>query len=115
MPQATVIDGRALAAGLRQRVAETVASLRRRHGVAPGLAAVLVGADPASDVYVRSKARACEAAGLASFVHRLPTGCGTPQLLELVAALNADERVDGILVQLPLPRGLDASPVLAAL
>jgi methylenetetrahydrofolate dehydrogenase (NADP+)/methenyltetrahydrofolate cyclohydrolase len=111
----TVIDGKTLAADLRQRVADATAALRQRCGLTPGLAAVLVGDDPASEVYVRSKARACTAAGLASFVHRLPAGCGMPRLLELIAALNADERVDGILVQLPLPQGLDARPAIAAL
>ena len=115
MAQAAVIDGKALAADLRQRVADATAALRQLCGLTPGLAAVLVGDDPASEVYVRSKARACAAAGLASFVHRLPAGCRMPRLLELVAALNADERIDGILVQLPLPRDLDARPVIAAL
>ena len=115
MPQATVIDGRALAAGLRQRVAEAAASLRQRHGFTPGLAAVLVGSDPASEVYVRGKARACAAAGLASFEHRLPTDSGTARLIELIAGLNADERVDGILVQLPLPLAFDPRQVIAAL
>jgi methylenetetrahydrofolate dehydrogenase (NADP+) / methenyltetrahydrofolate cyclohydrolase len=115
MAQAAVIDGKALAAGLRQRIADAAAGLKQRHGIIPGLAAVLVGGDPASEVYVRSKARACAAAGLASFEHRLPAGCGMPRLLELVAELNADERVDGILVQLPLPHGLDPRRVIAAL
>jgi methylenetetrahydrofolate dehydrogenase (NADP+)/methenyltetrahydrofolate cyclohydrolase len=115
MAQAKMIDGKALAAGLRQRIADTAAALRQRHGITPGLAAVLVGDDPASEVYVRSKARACAAAGLASFEHRLPAGCGMPRLLQLVAELNADERVDGILVQLPLPQGLDPGRVIATL
>jgi methylenetetrahydrofolate dehydrogenase (NADP+) / methenyltetrahydrofolate cyclohydrolase len=115
MLQTIVIDGKALADGLRHRVADAAAALRQRHGITPGLAAVLVGDDPASEVYVRSKARACAAAGLASFEHRLPAGCGMPRMLELVAALNADERVDGILVQLPLPPGLDPRRVIAAL
>ena len=79
--------------------------MRERHGVVPGLAAVLVGDDPASEVYVRSKARACREAGIASFEHRIPADCAMPALLELIASLNADDRVDGILVQLPLPPG----------
>lgn len=115
MSQAILIDGKALAAGLRQRVAEAAASLRQRHHRGPGLAAVLVGDDAASEVYVRSKARACAAAGIASFEHRLPADCGMPAVLDLIARLNADERVDGILVQLPLPHGLDPRLVIAAL
>ena len=112
---ARLIDGTALAAALRPRIAETAARLRERHGVVPGLAAILVGDDPASEVYIRSKARACREAGIASFEHRLPADCGMPALIELIGALNADERVDGILVQLPLPVGLDQSRVIAAL
>jgi methylenetetrahydrofolate dehydrogenase (NADP+) / methenyltetrahydrofolate cyclohydrolase len=115
MPDARIIDGKAIAAQLRQQVAEAVAELRSRHGITPGLAAVLVGDDPASQVYVRSKARACEAAGIASFVYRLPADCGSAALLDLVRRLNADERVDGILVQLPLPFGIDRDAVIAAI
>src|SRR5947209_4558050 len=112
MPDARIIDGKAIAAQLRQQVAEAVAELQNRHGVTPGLAAVLVGDDPASQVYVRSKARACEAAGIASFVHRLPPDCGSAAVLDLVRRLNTDERVDGILVQLPLPLGIDRDAVI---
>ncbi len=112
---ARLIDGTALAAALRTQIAETAARLRERHGVVPGLATVLVGDDPASHVYVRNKARACRDAGIASFEHRLLADCGMPALNELIGALNADERVDGILVQLPLPVGLDQSRVIAAL
>ena len=115
MPQGVLIDGKTVAGTLRQRIAEAVAQLRERHGAIPGLAALLVGDDPASEVYVRSKARACDAAGIASFEHRLPADCGLPALLGLIGTLNADERVDGILVQLPLPRGLDLRIVIAAL
>jgi methylenetetrahydrofolate dehydrogenase (NADP+) / methenyltetrahydrofolate cyclohydrolase len=115
MAAAQLIDGRAIAAGLRQRVASAAAELRARHGVVPGLAAVLVGDDPASAVYVRSKARACAAAGLASFEHRLPADTPQPALLDLIARLNADDRVDGILVQLPLPPAIAAPAVIAAL
>jgi methylenetetrahydrofolate dehydrogenase (NADP+)/methenyltetrahydrofolate cyclohydrolase len=112
---ARLIDGRALAAALRTRVAAAVTQLRERHGVVPGLAVVLVGDDPASRVYTRNKARACEETGIASFEHRLRADCGIAALLDLVGALNADERVDGILVQLPLPAGIEQHRVIAAL
>jgi methylenetetrahydrofolate dehydrogenase (NADP+)/methenyltetrahydrofolate cyclohydrolase len=112
---ARLIDGKALAAALRLEVAAATALLRERHGVVPGLAAILVGDDPASQVYVKSKARACREAGIASFEHRLPADCGMKALLGLVARLNADDRVDGILVQLPLPAGFDPRRVIAAL
>jgi methylenetetrahydrofolate dehydrogenase (NADP+) / methenyltetrahydrofolate cyclohydrolase len=112
---ARIIDGKAIAAGLRQQVAQAATALRERHGVTAGLAAVLVGDDPASLVYVRSKARACTEAGLASFEHRLPADCGPAALLGLVHRLNADDRVDGILVQLPLPAPLDRHAVIAAI
>ena len=115
MPGARLIDGKAIAAELRQRVGEAVAMLRQRHQVTAGLAAILVGDDPASQVYVRSKARACAAAGIASFEHRLPAEAGLPAIRELIARLNADERVDGILVQLPLPHGVDPRAVMVAL
>jgi methylenetetrahydrofolate dehydrogenase (NADP+)/methenyltetrahydrofolate cyclohydrolase len=112
---ARLIDGKTLAAALREQVAETVAQLRQRHGVVPGLAAILVGGDLASQVYIRGKARACGEAGIASFEHRLPADCGMAALIELIDELNADERVDGILVQLPLPVGLDQNRIIAAL
>src|SRR5712692_8903153 len=115
MAAATLIDGRAIAAGLRQRVAAGAAMLRERHGVGAGLAAVLVGDDPASQVYVRSKVRACGEVGIASFEHRLPADAGLAAILDLLTQLNRDERVDGILVQLPLPEGADERRVMAAL
>jgi methylenetetrahydrofolate dehydrogenase (NADP+) / methenyltetrahydrofolate cyclohydrolase len=115
MPDARIIDGKAIAAQLRERVAAAALALRDAHGIIPGLAAVLVGDDPASQIYVRSKARACTAAGLASFEFRLPTDAGLPTILELLAKLNADERVDGILVQLPLPAGVEPQVVIAAI
>jgi methylenetetrahydrofolate dehydrogenase (NADP+) / methenyltetrahydrofolate cyclohydrolase len=115
MAEAQLIDGRAIAAALRRQVAEAVSDMRARHGVAPGLAAVLVGDDPASAVYVRTKARACAAAGIASFEHRLAADTPQAALLDLIARLNADDRVDGILVQLPLPPAIDARVVIAAL
>jgi len=113
--EAAIIDGTAIAAGLRQHVAEAAAMLRERHHVTAGLAAILVGDDPASQLYVRSKERACAEAGIASFEFRLPADAGVAAILELVTRLNADDRVDGILVQLPLPRGIDMRRVMAAL
>ena len=115
MADARIIDGKAIAAQLRERVAAAAAALRDEHGIVPGLAAVLVGDDAASQVYVRSKARACAAAGLASFEFRLPADAGISAILELVTTLNADERVDGILVQLPLPAGVEPEAVIAAI
>lgn len=112
---ARLIDGKTLATSLREQIAGAVVRLRESRGIVPGLAAVLVGDNPASDVYVRSKARACREAGIASFEHRLRADCGMKALVELVAALNKDDRVDGILVQLPLPAGLDQRQVIAAL
>jgi methylenetetrahydrofolate dehydrogenase (NADP+)/methenyltetrahydrofolate cyclohydrolase len=115
MAEATIIDGQAVAARLRQRVGEAAAELRARHAVVPGLAAVIVGDDPASQIYVRSKARACAAAGLASFEHTLRADATETQVADLVRALDADERVDGILVQLPLPAQIDARAIVAAI
>src|SRR5438046_6188797 len=103
MADARIIDGKAIAAELRERVAAAAAALRNEHGIIPGLAAVLVGDDPASQVYIRSKARSCAAAGLASFEFRLSTDADLSAILELVTTLNTDERIDGILVQLPSP------------
>src|ERR1051325_935828 len=100
MADARIIDGKAVAAQLRERVAAAARALHNAPGFIPGRAAVLVGDDPASQVYVRSKARACTAAGLASFEFRLPADAGLPTILDLLAKLNADERVDGIPLQL---------------
>jgi methylenetetrahydrofolate dehydrogenase (NADP+) / methenyltetrahydrofolate cyclohydrolase len=113
--EATIIDGKAIAARLRQRVAEAAATLRGRHKIAAGLAAILVGDDPASRLYLRNKAHACANAGIASFEHHLPADANIAAVLELVIRLNADDRVDGILVQLPLPPGIDVQQVTAAL
>ena len=110
---ATLIDGKSLAASVRAEQRSAVTSLAAR-GVRPGLAAVLVGDDPASRVYVRNKARACNETGVRSEVHEFPEQVSESALLECVARLNADPRVHGILVQLPLPRQLDAARVLAA-
>ncbi|MBM6576832.1 bifunctional methylenetetrahydrofolate dehydrogenase/methenyltetrahydrofolate cyclohydrolase FolD [Microvirga sp. SRT01] len=112
---ATIIDGKAHAAALRQRVAEGVATFTAATGRQPGLAVVLVGEDPASAVYVRSKGKATAAAGMNSIEHRLPVDIDQTGLLELVAELNADDGVDGILVQLPLPSHIDSHAVIAAI
>lgn len=108
---AAIIDGKAFAAGLRQRVAERVARFTQQAGRAPGLAVVLVGDDPASAVYVRSKGKATEAAGMVGIEHRLPADVPQQALLDLVDALNADPAIDGILVQLPLPGHIDEQAV----
>jgi methylenetetrahydrofolate dehydrogenase (NADP+)/methenyltetrahydrofolate cyclohydrolase len=112
---AIIIDGKARAAALRAEVAAGVADFVAAHGRAPGLTVVIVGDDPASAVYVRSKGIATEAAGMVSATHRLPASTTQAELLALVAALNADAAVDGILVQLPLPRHIDADTVIAAI
>ena len=109
------IDGKASAAAVRARVAEVAAAFGKRTGRAPGLATVLVGEDPASAVYVRSKVKATAEAGMEGFSHNLPDTTSEAELLELVEALNLDERVDGILVQLPLPRQIDSDRVISAI
>ncbi|QIL01649.1 bifunctional methylenetetrahydrofolate dehydrogenase/methenyltetrahydrofolate cyclohydrolase FolD [Sphingomonas sinipercae] len=109
------IDGKAAAAAVRHKVAAAAADFRQRTGRAPGLATVLVGEDPASAVYVRSKTRATAEAGMEGFAHHLPDTLGQAELLDLVASLNADDRVDGILVQLPLPTQIDADTIIAAI
>lgn len=108
---ARVIDGRALAACLVDASSQRVEALKAR-GIAPSLAVVLVGTDPASEVYVRRKVAECAKAGIRSIEHRLPTSTSSADLLALIDALNADDTVHGILVQLPLPDGIDASGVL---
>ena len=112
---ARIIDGKAFAATLRARVANEAARFTAAAGRKPGLAVVLVGEDPASAVYVRSKGKATLAAGMESFEHRLAADTPQDELLALVARLNADDAVDGILVQLPLPKHLDERAVIAAL
>jgi methylenetetrahydrofolate dehydrogenase (NADP+) / methenyltetrahydrofolate cyclohydrolase len=109
---AVVIDGKAVAAKVRADVAAGVGELVARGGTAPGLATVLVGDDPASEVYVRNKRRACTAAGMVDVHRRLPVGATQQQLTELTASLAADPAVSGILVQLPLPGHLDAEALL---
>lgn len=112
---AAVIDGKAFAAGLRQRVGVAAAAFAAQAGRKAGLAVVLVGEDPASAVYVRAKGKATIEAGMASFEHRLPAATSEAELLALIAQLNADPAVDGILVQLPLPAGIDEQAVIAAI
>ncbi|HWH22665.1 MAG TPA: bifunctional methylenetetrahydrofolate dehydrogenase/methenyltetrahydrofolate cyclohydrolase FolD [Allosphingosinicella sp.] len=112
---AEIIDGKAFAEGLRARVAQGVSAFTERAGRKPGLAVVLVGEDPASQVYVRSKGKATVAAGMESFEHRLPDTTGQAELIAIVEQLNADDHVDGILVQLPLPKGVDDKAVIAAI
>jgi methylenetetrahydrofolate dehydrogenase (NADP+) / methenyltetrahydrofolate cyclohydrolase len=108
---AKLIDGKAIAATLRARLADEIKALPQ----APGLAVVLVGADPASAVYVRNKAAATREVGMRSIEHKLPAETDQAELLALVAKLNADPEVDGILVQLPLPKQIDAQAVIAAI
>ena len=115
MADARLIDGKAFAEGLRGRIATAAAALKREHGLVPGLAAVLVGEDPASQVYVRSKGKAMEETGMASFTHRLPATTSQAELLDLVAKLNGDPAVHGILVQLPLPKQIDPQAVIDAI
>ena len=112
---ARIIDGKAEAANLRARVAQDVAVLKAQHGVTPGLAVVLVGEDPASQVYVRNKAAQTIEAGMNSFEYKLPAETPEAELLALVAELNARDDVNGILVQLPLPAHISADKVVNAI
>jgi methylenetetrahydrofolate dehydrogenase (NADP+) / methenyltetrahydrofolate cyclohydrolase len=112
---AKLIDGKAFAAGLRARTAVKAAAFAAKTGHTPGLAVVLVGDDPASQVYVRNKARQTLEVGMASFEHRLPDDTSEAELLTLIAGLNADPGVDGILVQLPLPRQIREAAVIQAI
>lgn len=111
---AKLIDGKALASRLREELGQAVESFKQSSGITPHLAAVLVGEDPASAVYVRNKQRACEKAGIQSTLHRLPQQTTQAELLELVEQLNSDNSVHGILVQLPLPSQIDETTVLDA-
>jgi methylenetetrahydrofolate dehydrogenase (NADP+)/methenyltetrahydrofolate cyclohydrolase len=112
---ASIIDGKIIASELRGRVAAEVARVQRDHGLTPGLAVVLVGDDPASQVYVRSKHKQTQAAGMVSFEHLLPADVAQPKLLALIETLNRDPAVHGILVQLPLPKALDSEAVINAI
>ena len=111
---ARLIDGKSIAASVRERLSVEVAEFREKHHQIPKLAAVLVGDNPASQVYVRNKEQACVKAGMASDVHRLPASTTQDELLELIAKLNSDSTVHGILVQLPLPKQIHESTVLDA-
>ena len=112
---ARIIDGKAIAADVRSQVASEVVRVGRDHGLTPGLAVVLVGHDPASEVYVRSKQKQTQAAGMASFEHRLPADVAQDDLLALIATLNRDPAVHGILVQLPLPKALHTETIINAI
>jgi methylenetetrahydrofolate dehydrogenase (NADP+)/methenyltetrahydrofolate cyclohydrolase len=112
---AQIIDGNAIAARLRGKVAEQVARLKQEHQLTPGLAVVLVGEDPASQVYVNSKTQQAAEAGIKSVDHRLPESTTTAELLALVRKLNAQDDVHGILVQMPLPKHIDSNEILAAI
>jgi methylenetetrahydrofolate dehydrogenase (NADP+)/methenyltetrahydrofolate cyclohydrolase len=109
---AYAIDGKAIAAKVRADVAADVARLKAQHGFVPGLAVVLVGEDPASKVYVRNKAAQTVETGMQSFEHKLAEDTPEQVVLDLVAKLNADPNVNGILVQMPLPKHMDANKVL---
>jgi methylenetetrahydrofolate dehydrogenase (NADP+) / methenyltetrahydrofolate cyclohydrolase len=109
---AEVLDGKSAAREVRERIKTETAELKGRHGITPGLATVLVGEDPASKIYVSSKHRACEEVGFVSYAHQLPADIGEAELIALVDRLNADPKVHGILVQLPLPKGLDEKRVI---
>jgi methylenetetrahydrofolate dehydrogenase (NADP+)/methenyltetrahydrofolate cyclohydrolase len=115
MSQAQIIDGKVAAERLRAAVAQEVGELKAKHDLQPGLAVVLVGDDPASQVYVRSKGEQSKAAGMHSVTHILPADVGQAQLLDLVHQLNNDATIHGILVQLPLPKGLDEKAVIEAI
>jgi methylenetetrahydrofolate dehydrogenase (NADP+) / methenyltetrahydrofolate cyclohydrolase len=112
---ATVIDGKAVAAEVRAAAAAAAADFAAVRGRPPGLATVLVGEDPASQVYIRRKREACEEVGIRSLHHGLDASTPAGELLDLVAELNADDEVDGILVQLPLPGGIEADAVVGAI
>jgi methylenetetrahydrofolate dehydrogenase (NADP+)/methenyltetrahydrofolate cyclohydrolase len=112
---AAIIDGKAFAAGLVERITAAVSRLQESHGLKPGLAVVIVGEDPASQIYVRNKGERTAAAGMRSDTHRLAETTTQEDLLSLIAALNGDAGIHGILVQLPLPSHIDASAVLGAI
>ena len=114
MSQAQIIDGKAFAAKVREQVAQEVAALKAK-GVTPGLAVVLVGEDPASQVYVRNKGEQTEAAGMHSVTHRLPADVAETELMALIEQLNSDPAIHGILVQFPVPAHLDQARIVAAI
>jgi len=114
-PCASLIDGKSFARGLTDSIARDVQAFYAQHGVTPGLAVVLVGNDPASEVYVRNKALQTHRAGMLSFMHMLPETTSQAQLLNLIERLNVDPEIHGILVQLPLPKGIDPTIVTNAI
>ncbi|MFO0774578.1 MAG: bifunctional methylenetetrahydrofolate dehydrogenase/methenyltetrahydrofolate cyclohydrolase FolD [Nitrospiraceae bacterium] len=111
---AQIIDGKALAQQIRERIAKDCADLLAKKGIKPGLAAILVGDDPASHIYVRNKQKACEAAGIYVDEHKLPATTSQADLLQLIARMNADPKIHGILVQLPLPKHIESKVILEA-
>jgi methylenetetrahydrofolate dehydrogenase (NADP+)/methenyltetrahydrofolate cyclohydrolase len=115
MSEARIIDGKAFAADLRARIADEVAALKAEHGLTPGLAVVLVGEDPASQVYVRNKGEQTLAAGMHSETHRLPADVSQDELLAIVGKLNADPAIHGILVQFPVPDHLNQADIVATI
>src|SRR4029079_1425129 len=115
MTESKIIDGKAFAEGMRRRIAAEVQGIKAAKNIVPGLAVVLVGENPASQVYVRNKARQTKDVGMNSWEHRLDASPSQADLLALIARLNGDPEVDGILVQLPLPKHIDSSLVLDAI
>ena len=111
---ARLIDGKTLAQGIRERIAKDVVELHAKTGIRPGLAAILVGDDPASKLYVKNKQKACDAAGIYVDEHKLPASTTQAELLALIEKVNADPKVHGILVQLPLPKQIDSKVILDA-
>jgi methylenetetrahydrofolate dehydrogenase (NADP+) / methenyltetrahydrofolate cyclohydrolase len=112
---ARIIDGKTISADLRGKVADAVHRLRRDRGIVPGIAVVLVGDNPASEVYVRNKSKAVAEAGMHAFDRKLPAIASEAQLIDLIGKLNADKEINGILVQLPLPKQIDAQKIIAAI
>jgi methylenetetrahydrofolate dehydrogenase (NADP+)/methenyltetrahydrofolate cyclohydrolase len=112
---ARIIDGKTIAADLRGRITDAVHRLRRDRGVVPGIAVILVGENPASEVYVRTKSKAVAESGMRAFDHKLPASTSESELLALVSEFNANDEVSGILVQLPLPKQIDAQKIIAAI
>jgi methylenetetrahydrofolate dehydrogenase (NADP+) / methenyltetrahydrofolate cyclohydrolase len=112
---ARIIDGKTISADLRGKVADAVHRLRRDRGIVPGIAVVLVGDNPASEVYVRNKSKAVAEAGMHAFDRKLPAIASEAELIDLIGKLNADKEINGILVQLPLPKQIDAQKIIAAI
>src|SRR5947208_17184426 len=109
-----ILDGKALAQTMQAEIAARAANFTAKHGFKPGLAAVLAGDDPASQVYVRNKRKPCESAGLTSWLHQLPADTPQDDLLKLIEKLNCDSQVSGILVQWPLPKAIDETRIMEA-